>query len=73
MANWIQCSYHDTEQQHARAEINNVPVNLDLAVTIIKVADENIDFIIPTKANITWRFINDAVRNLEYARIMGLI
>lgn len=73
MANWINCDYHGTDQQHKNAGMNNRPVNLDLVATYHYGAGNTITFIVPTKDNVQWEFINDAVRKAELERIDGLI
>ncbi len=73
MGNWIRANYHGTHEQHARAGIHNKPMNLDHVATFYMTEGSSIVFIVPTKDNILWDFINDAIRDAEYARIDGII
>ena len=68
MANWIECDYNGTEQQHKKAGMNNRPVNLDHVATY-NYEGSDIIFIVPTKDNIRWEFINQETMRLEVARI----
>jgi len=72
MANWITCNYHGTEQQHKDVGMNNSPVNLD-HVAAYNYEGNDIVFVIPTKDNIRWEFINNATMILEFQRINDII
>lgn len=73
MALWINCDYHGTKVQHERSGMANQPVNMDLVVSYTLVPNHSIEFIVPTKQNVLWEFINDAVRDAEYQRINDII
>lgn len=69
MANWIFCNYHDLEQQHKNVGMYHTnPINLDHVLTY-HYEGSDIIFIIPTKDNIRWEFINEAVMRIEFQRI----
>ncbi len=73
MANWIECNYHGTEDQHDSQGLNkNVPINLDHVATYFGL-ENSIDFVIPKEENISWFFVNNETKDLELIRIGMLI
>ena len=69
----ITCNYHGCETQHQAKSVYNKPVNLQLVETFEIKAQSKIVFQFQTNAPLEWNFINDAIRNMEYNRIIDLI
>jgi hypothetical protein len=74
MLHFITGEYHGCEQQHLQKFSYNQIVNLALVETIVKEEDAtSIKFVFQKNEPILWKFINDAIRDLEYARIMEVV
>ena len=73
MSHFIICEYHDCEKQHLKELEYNKVVNLSLVETVFKEGRTSIKFVFQKNEPIIWRFINDAIRDLEFERIMDEI
>ncbi len=69
MLYFIMCDYHGCERQHTAELEHNHIVNLLLVETFIKEGRTSIKFVFPKNEPIIWRFINDAIRDLEFDRV----
>lgn len=82
MATWIYCDYHnasiDPSQPNNGLPINDQPVNLDLCETIKRegvhrMNEHQLIFYFQKSEPVIWRFINAALRDLEYDRAIQLM